>query len=271
MQSALARAFMSERPVEESPELREIAERYVSPKAHLTSAEQVDIYRRQYWMRHIEALDEDYPGVRYIIGDDAWERFARGYLESFPPREPSLRDLGNDTLTFAGDGALFEPSVRAVALDMLRYERAFVDVFDGPTLAPLDASKLAHMPSEAWATARLVLSPIALPLMFSSPVNRLRIAIRAGEAPSVEAHLASARPEGHPLVLFRVSNIVSFEELSPSAYALLSALKEGIPLLAACEKVISSADPSEAKSIAENVRGWFETWGRHGIITDIVS
>ena len=54
------------------------------------------------------------------------------------PRTPSLRDLGADIVRFAEVYPGFPTDRRGLAIDMVRYENAFVDVFDGPEYAPLN-------------------------------------------------------------------------------------------------------------------------------------
>jgi hypothetical protein len=66
----------------------------VTGNDRLSPAEQVDIYRRQFWLRHEDCLAEDFPALRAILGEPLWEAFVRDYLTEIPPTAPNLRDLG---------------------------------------------------------------------------------------------------------------------------------------------------------------------------------
>src|SRR5689334_5181237 len=73
---------------------------HVTGNRRLTPGGAVEIYRRQYWLRHIDALADDYPGVAHLVGEEAFDAFLRAYLLAHPPRHKSLRDLGCDIVTF---------------------------------------------------------------------------------------------------------------------------------------------------------------------------
>src|SRR5512132_696987 len=206
---------------------------YVTGNSRLTPAEQVDIYRRQYWLRHIDALAEDYPGVRYLIGEEAFDAFLRAYLLAHPPRHKSLRDLGCDIVAF-GAGHAFPEDRGAVTREMLAYEHAFIDLFDGADPPPLDPQKLTTMPEEAWESARLVLQPLLVRRQVRYAVHRIRLAAKAGDEDTIDAAPAEAPAN---LVLYRDDHLIRFEELDAPAFALLDALGRGEALGPACERV----------------------------------
>src|SRR4051794_28667456 len=67
---------------------------YVKPNEWLTAAERLDIYRRQYWLRMLAALEEDFPGLRLVVGVRAFRKLAAAYVEACPSRSFTLRDFG---------------------------------------------------------------------------------------------------------------------------------------------------------------------------------
>jgi len=231
----------------------------------MTPAEQVDVYRNQFWLRHRASLEEDYPGLLHIVGDELFDSFVRAYLTAFVPRTPSLRDLGADIVRFAETFPGWPSDVRALALDMIRYELAWVDVFDGPDPAPLDAEVLRQVPEDAWSTARIRLNPCIARLDVTYPVHHLRYAVKANEAPP----LPPPAEGGFRLALFRAKNVLHFEELSTEAATLLDALGRGIPLVPACELVTHGKTEAEIAALNESVGKWFATWARFGFIASI--
>ena len=46
----------------------EIAASYIKPNSLLTSFERLEIYNRQYWFRVIDAVSEDFPALRAVLG-----------------------------------------------------------------------------------------------------------------------------------------------------------------------------------------------------------
>ncbi|WP_437737657.1 HvfC/BufC family peptide modification chaperone [Sorangium sp. So ce1335] len=234
----------------------------VAASARLTPAEQADIYRRQFWLRHVDALREDYPALAYVLGDGGFDTFARAYLAAHPPTSFTLRDLGRDVVDFSSVYDGFPPALRELARDVARYERALVDLFDGAAPPPLDPAKVTGMPAEGWSTARIVLHPLLTLVRLRYPAHLLRRELREGRSPALPA------PRPVHLAVFRSAAdlTIRYEELAPPAFALLEALGRGVPLVAACEEV--AAGPDEA-ALAARVGGWFQQWTSWGLIVDV--
>src|SRR5262245_25140949 len=68
--------------------------RHIAGNERVSPAEQLEIYREQFWLRHTDSLVEDFPGLSGILVQDDWDRLVFDYLERFPPDSPTLRDLG---------------------------------------------------------------------------------------------------------------------------------------------------------------------------------
>ena len=263
VQTFLADVFRRLEPVADDAPLAEVCARHVAGSDRLSPAEQVDIYRRQFWLRHIDSLREDHPGLCYILGDDGFEAFCRAYLSAHPPRTPSLRELGADVAAFAEGWEGFDPQRRALAVEMARYELAFVDVFDGADVPPLDPQKLAALPDEAWETARIVLHPLMARMRFDYPVHRLRYAIREGKQPELPA------AEPTRVVLFRRDLVIHYEELQPLAHELLEALAAGEALVGAMNRLAAAAGPAAEAELQASVGDWFRQWAAWGWIVDV--
>jgi hypothetical protein len=263
VQAFLADVLRRLEPVVDDPAVAERCAHHVAGSERLSPAEQVDIYRRQFWLRHIDSLREDHPGLCYVLGEDGFEALCRAYLVAHPPRTPSLRELCSDLARFAAGWEGLSPDRRALAIDMARYELAFVEVFDGAEVPALDAAKLAAVPEEAWETARIVLHPLLARMRFDHPVHRLRYAIREGGRPELPA------PEPTRVALFRRDLVIHYEELEPLAFDVLEALAAGGPLAAAMERVAAAGGPSAEVELQARVGTWFRQWAGWGWIVDV--
>lgn len=279
IQGFLVEAFQRSEPVIDDRALAEACAAHVSGNDRLTPAEQVDIYRRQFWLRHIDSLIEDYPGLRHVLGEDGFEAFCRGYLAAHPPHVPSLRDLGADLVAFAERYEGFAADRRELARDMARYENAFVDVFDGADPPPLDPDKLRALPEQAWETARVVLSPLLARITARYPVHTIRYAVKSGEAPDLSvygvgrADPGEARADGAPgpfyIGLYRRDCVIHFEVLSAEAFQLLDALARGVPLVPACAALAADREAEAAAELEARVGAWFQQWAAWGWIIDV--
>ncbi len=71
------------------------AKRLVKPNDRLTANERLNIYHRQYWYRILDSFNEDFPGLCAILGERAFERLSRAYLNDCPSQSFTLRNLGS--------------------------------------------------------------------------------------------------------------------------------------------------------------------------------
>ncbi|MRG96018.1 putative DNA-binding domain-containing protein [Polyangium spumosum] len=267
VQAFLAGVIPGHTPIPEDPALAEAAARFVTGSTRLTPAAQVDIYRRQFWLRHREILNDEFPGLACILGERGMDAFCRAYLDAFPPTQGPFRALITHVPAFAEAWSGFDEGTRrGLVVDMARYEIALRDVRTGPDAPPLDPQKLTSLPEDAWERARIVVHPAAQRLAFDYPVHRLRKAwVIAGE-PVV---LPDA-PSPVKIALYRSREIVThFEELEPDAFALLDLLAEGVPLVPALGRLTEPLPEDRQSHVAANVGRWFQQWTALGIVVDV--
>ncbi len=269
LQSFLGEVFRRPTAVAQDESLSRRAALYVAGNDRLSPAEQVDIYRRQFWMRHDDCLREDFPALCVLLGEEAWDALVEAYLAAFPPRSPSLRDLGLDVPTFldSWDGL---PRARARACkDAARYEVAFVETFDGRDPPPLDPARIAALTPDQWERATFVLSPLVARLRLGFAVHQLRASLRDAKEVDVERWLQSAERDVH-VALFRKELVVHYEELSADAFAMLDALARGRTLLSACAAIAEGKSDEDAQALAGSLGEWFRRWASWGFIAEVV-
>lgn len=237
---------------------------HVTGNDRLSPAEQADIYRRQFFLRHVESLQEDHLGLAHYLGEDGFERLAYAYLAKHPPRTPSLRDLGADMASFVTTYDGLPEHLRDLCADMARYELEIVEIFDAADVPPPDGARLAALPQEAWLTRPLVLTPLLRLLEFRYPVPELRVAIQKGK-PEREP----PPPETARYGVFRRNDVIRFERLPAEAYALLGLLVGGEPLVGACEKLSETLSSARAAEVEAEVGEWFQRWASWGWILDV--
>lgn len=265
VQEWMAALLRRDRDLTRDASLTEAARAHVAGNERVSPVEQVEIYREQFWLRHTGSLIEDFPGLSGILGQEDWEKLAVGYLTEEVPTAFSLRDLGHALPAYV-ERAAWLPH-RNLCLDMARLEWAYVELFDAPEVPPLDGARIAALPEEAWETACIVLSPALALLSVTYPVATLRRRLKT------HAHEPVGIPEPRPenLVLYRASDLGLYATDVPEvAFALLTALEAGIPLVPACERA-AEAVPAGAAELEARAGEWFMDWGRRGWIVDVGS
>ena len=149
-----------------------------------------------------------------------------------------------------------------LCVDMARLEWLYIELFDAPDVAPLDPEKLAAIPGEAWERAQISLNPALALLEVRFPVAELRTKLREATEP-----VPIPDPARQQLVLYRRERNLYHLAVDAAAFALLGELRQGTPLVTACERTV--AQSGDVGSLEENLFTWFRQWGELGWIVDV--
>ena len=252
--------------------LRRIAEDIIKPNDRLTSFERLEIYNRQYWLRVLAALAEDFEGLRLILGDRQFEKLSVAYVQDCPSQSFTLRNLGSRLESWLRSHPAFVPGVETIALDMARLEWAEIEAFDEgskPKLTEADLSSLGPDP-------QFELQPHIRLLDLNYPVDEILLAIRSDQrendivsnAVASNSHRRRARKRSLPqpekifLAVHRADNSVYFKRLDAEAFAILCALRDGKRLSEAVEFVDWNSRSGE--QAADSLQAWFALWSSLG-------
>lgn len=283
-QAFLQALFRLDDKIVSQPELSRDVAAHVSGNDKLSPSEQADLYREQFFLRHIESLEEDHVGLVHFMGDELFDAFARAYLRAHPPRTPSLRELGADVARFAATWDGMPDDLRELAVDMARYELTLVDVFDAADVPSPDGARLAKIPEDVWLTRPLVWTPHLRLLASGYPVPELRIAAKRAlsardhegdhEDKNASNQAVSARPAVPPREasyhgVFRRDDVVVFERLPAEAFRLLVLMTGGASLAGACAELSATMSDDEATEVEAEVGEWFRRWASWGWILDV--
>jgi hypothetical protein len=245
------------------------------PNDRLTSFERLEIYNRMYWFRVLDSLYEDCPGLRAVLGDAKFIRMAEAYLQKYPSRSFTLRNLPSRLEKFLREEPKWTRPHTKLCLNLARFEWAQVEVYDGAALPLFTAD---HLRGANPAKLRLALQPYLQLLMLDYPVDDFLIAIKkreallrgdASNAPTgVRTAKASKVPRPKParcaVAVHRLNGRIYFKRLEPAACKVLLAIRAGKPLAAALAAGIPARPKESGEEIAARVRGWFATWMQLG-------
>ncbi len=265
IQAFISAQLQSRKALPKDHALSASAASMIRKQGRLTPAERLEIYREQFWLRHTSSLVEDFPGLSGVLGQAAWASLVEGYLEAHPPRSYTLRDLGAQLPEYVAKQAAL-PN-HGLCRDMARLEWAYIEIFDAADSLPITAQALAAIPENAWQAAQIVLQPALRLLELDYPVAPLRRALIEARESGVEVALPERRE--HCLLLFRRDLQMFHEPVSRGAHALLTALTQRIPLVAACQQA-QAAVPGEARAIEENLALWFQSWSARGFVSGVL-
>jgi len=77
-----------------TPQFRETAALLIRNGENLSALEGLELYHRQYWYRLLDSLEEDFPGLRRLLGERRFWILLESYLLAHPSRSYTLRHLG---------------------------------------------------------------------------------------------------------------------------------------------------------------------------------
>jgi hypothetical protein len=229
------------------------ADTFIKPNDRLTSFERLEIYNRQYWFRLFSSFEEDFPGLKSIVGTRRFQRLMRAYLEAHPSRSFTLRNLGSSLVTWLRENPEYiEPHTES-AIAMAALEWAHIEAFDNERRAPLTSEQIASISDNS----HLTLQPYLRLIPASYAVDDALLAVRdathaagttASNAVSIHLvrHSRSRKPRREQiyLAIHRHDDTVYYKRLAREDYLLLEALKRGETLGEAIEAAfIDSAIP----------------------------
>ncbi len=240
-----------------APELRD--------NGRLSPAAQMAIYIEGYRLRLVLALRSDYPELLAHLREEEFDALASAYVEVNPPQHVSL-----DYYTFGFADFVRAQKGAGFAADLAALEGAIARVFLLPdsaaltleALSALAPEALSALAPEAFGAARLRLREAAVLLSLDYPVEDYFALARKGASPALPV------PGPCAVLVVRHENEVRRHVLAPVAFALVSALAEGLCVGDALERA-SASQPDALPILAEFLQPWFAQWTAHGFFQPV--
>jgi hypothetical protein len=260
-------------------------ETIISPSRRLGSADRLRIYGQAYFSRLVECLRAEFPTMVRVLGIEAFDRLAFGYLleqpsqsytlsklaEAFPDyllrTRPPREENASHHSSVAADFFL-SPSVQSdiesssspdfadFLIDLATLERTYSEVFDGngpEQTASLHPSDLKGLTTEKFVVSGIVFHDCVRLMTFRFPVHDYVTASRSDASSCFPLHRVTH------LVVTRRQFVVRRFEVSPIQFSILSQLQRGTSI----GDVLHSIPPDNGLQIHEwiaNLRRWFFEW-----------
>ena len=254
--------------------MQELVDGIVKPNDRLSSVERLEIYSRSYWFRILSSLNEDFIGLRAVVGDEKFDALAEAYLAENPSRSFTLRNLGSRLESWLRANPRYTHPHEMLALDMVRLEWADIECFDAPNEPGLKLTEIQDLGEDPL----LRLQPHIQMLDLNFPVDNLLLQIREeNEEDSDEASntfseqrgrsrlksVRKSKPKPTFVVVHRTDYLVYFKRVTPEAFRLLSSLRDGKRLSEAIDGAFNPSTLPETR-ITELVQAWFANWAEWG-------
>jgi hypothetical protein len=227
----------------------------VRGNARETAETMFGIYRNAYWARLAEALGNDFPGLKALMGDQAFDWMARAYIAKYPSRHPSIRWAGRRLATFLAEQSPYRDDPWFA--DMARFDWALAHAFDAADAPAAGLGDLAGVPAEFWGGIRLAFHPTLDAFRIITPVGEARPRL----IENADTVLDRAARCDRGLMVWRIDLDVKFRAIDLLELAALQAMRDGATFGELCELVAREIDPGAAPlRAAQILQGWLE-WG----------
>jgi len=258
-------------------DMQAVAESFIAPNNRLTAFERLELYNRQYWYRLLDALADDFPALRALLGPTRFENLSIAYLKEHPSRSFSLRNLGSSLVQWMAEHPEHSGRRHRLALDVARIEWAFVEAFDNAEHKPLSTEQICALSSDS----HLVLQPHVRLLALDHPAVDLVLALHSrqkrdsseagvrhddpGDASQTKLPRVSRRPTW--VVAHRVDNSVYYRDLMREEFLTLTAIQNGHSLGEALEAGFVGTRKPQSRW-PKMVEQWFADWAEFGWIRE---
>jgi hypothetical protein len=186
------------------------------------------IYRHAYRARLADALDDVYPILHKILGDETFASMAELFIETHPSIHRSIRWYGRELADFLAEQPPF--AEQPVFAEIARFEWTLSEVFDASDAAPLDRAALTGLDPGKWAALRFRFHPSMRRLVFSW--NAVAVWQRMSDDEEPPAPEATSAPV--PWLLWRQNFKNYFRSLDAAEAAALDAATAGNPFGEIC-------------------------------------
>ena len=217
----------------------------------ITVEQRLGIYHHAYRARLQETLQDNFERTWGYLGDEAFAAAALAFIASHAPSHRNLRWYGEQFVGWLAERFPADLDISELAM----IDWGLRSAFDGPDAAPVTAAALAQLDGADWESlgCRFVPTLCVVPVAFNTVT--IWHALNLGETPPVAARL----DDPTWLMIWRKGWEPHFRTIGPDEHAMVSQLRAGTAVAAACAELNSAGfDERAALAIATHLRTWID-------------
>lgn len=223
--------------------------------ARLSAIERVGIYANMYFYRLLEVMREDFPATARVLGDVDFHNLITGYLVEYALSHPSITEASRHLAEFAGNSPML--GKWPFVADLIRLERALVEVFLGPDADPLAFDELRAIPSQEWSSLRIGAHPAIQVLDCGWRVDEILRAVEQEQSP------VPALCEPISILVSRKNWQVNYRGLDNIERSALRMVRRGCRLGEVCEAIAAETGESGTPALVNRM---LSRWLADGVL-----
>lgn len=237
------------------------ASKYISPSPTLQPAQRIELYNQQYWWRLLNNIQEIYQLLSRTFGQyDFTKSIAKPYLIKYPPNHWSLSLLGDRLVQWVEEE--YHADDKPLVLNSAKLDWAFNYSFIAPQLPPITSEQLTLDNPTSILRKKIYLQPHVHLFEFDCDMFSFRREFLQHPHEYWIEHDFPKLTHGVPRFYYLSrshDNNITWNEISPGEYYLLSLFKNGTSIEKACS-LIEGQDAALSQSALSHLHLWFQEW-----------
>ena len=231
------------------------------------------VYVNAYRLRLAEFLDEDFPALRVLLGDDDFEALVEAYIDENPSRLRNARWYTTRLPEFMQESENW--SANALAIGLALFERALTDAYDAADAPALSIETLAEFSPQDWPRLGFTFHPSLRLIEVAAGVLDAYAAATADEqdeerADEEDEGALEDRPsdasESETIAIWRADLDPAYRQLDPDEHLALFEAMAGQSFGDICQLV---AFQNEGQSATERLAQFLVTWFSEGLVIGV--
>ena len=220
----------------------------------------LDIYANAYRFRLIEALEDTFPALHMLLGDEDFFNLGINYLTAYPSKHFSLRYFGHRMGYFLSVSDIYKD--QTMLSEMAQFEWLLREAFDASDDTVLSMDALQQLKPESWP---------GLKFTFQSSVNRIDL---LNNIPQIWQAIDKQQPpmemleNDYPVAWFiwRKGLRTYYRSMDVDEAWVMDAMLSGNDFATICSGVCEWVDEQNA---AIRVAGFIQNWINEGVIREV--
>lgn len=232
----------------------------IEDSGRLSPERQLGIYQHAYKSRLRGVMEEDFPVLHSMLGDDFFHELCNDYIDAYPSTHPSLRYFGQHLEKFISGKPPYNS--QEIIIEMARFEWMFHDVFDAPDQDPVTVEDVMALSPDIWTTLRFTFHPSLNMTAYDWNVAAVWLSVQEeGDDPTMPERI----PETSQVIQWRHNLRSYFRTLSGDEAQAFSLALAGRAFPDICESLIAEHGDQAPVRAAELLKNWVV----EGLITSL--
>ena len=225
----------------------------------LSAADRVSIYHYAYFKRLTAVLEDDYPAVRAMLGDDAFVQLARQYTLTHPSQHTSIRWFGEYLPDFLSQHDPYRQY--GLLAELAEWERRLRQMFDAEDAAPATLSLFQSIPVQQWPDLTFQFIPAFI--LCRHQFNSVAI-WRAIKDEQIPPEVQTIEDKEYWLI-WRAELQTSYQSISQEEAYLIEQVQQGACFAELCDTLADH----HGDHTAQVAIGLLQKWTSAGMLTSI--